>query len=201
MVVDPDGLVTIAGGKLTTYRRMAIDVVDRALDWLRLLGCAPVQRSAQTDRVPLPGGCGWPADDDVAALCAAAVEASGGRLEVGAARRLVWIYGTRAPALAARVREEPALAKPLSPCGPELWVEAAWAVEQEFAERLEDVLRRRLHVALTHREQGLDCCEALAARMRAWLGWSAARERAEIAHYRAAIAQSRAWRTEAASSR
>ncbi|RME77132.1 MAG: glycerol-3-phosphate dehydrogenase [Planctomycetota bacterium] len=194
VVVDPDGLVTIAGGKLTTYRRMAAETVDAAVGMLRLLGGMRRLEPARTDEIPLPGARGWPEGDDTAQLEARVRAASGEQIDERDAARLVRTYGVRAEQVAERVRRDPALARPLSPCGPERWAEFAWAVEAERAQRVMDVLRRRLTVALTHREQGLDCCEEAARRMGEWLGWDRARVREEIELYEAEIARSRAWR-------
>jgi glycerol-3-phosphate dehydrogenase len=194
VVVEPNGLVTIAGGKLTTYRRMAIEVVEAAVGLLRLTGRGRQLASSGTDEHPLPGGVGWPDDDDIGALTSATQSASGDVMDAQAASRLVGVYGARAPALAERIGADPALGEPLSPCGPELLAEVDWACAEEMAERLTDVLRRRTHVALTHREQGLDCCERVAARMAKHLGWSDRRRAEEVSAYRAEIARTRAWR-------
>ena len=51
----PDGLVIIAGGKLTTYRRMAREAVGKTLDLLRELGDEPVNHKETTKHRPLPG--------------------------------------------------------------------------------------------------------------------------------------------------
>jgi glycerol-3-phosphate dehydrogenase len=56
IVEDPSGLITIAGGKLTTYRSMAAEVVDHAARRLRRLDGRVVPRRAGTDAEPLPGG-------------------------------------------------------------------------------------------------------------------------------------------------
>ncbi|MBW2223911.1 MAG: FAD-dependent oxidoreductase [Deltaproteobacteria bacterium] len=65
ITVGRDGLITIAGGKLTTYRKMAKEVVDVAVHLLKLSDGLPEDlHSAQTFKAPLPGAVGWPAHDD-----------------------------------------------------------------------------------------------------------------------------------------
>jgi glycerol-3-phosphate dehydrogenase len=69
-------MITVAGGKLTTYRRMAAEIVDKAAQLLSLGGGgARDLRSARTDKEPLPGGVGWPEDDDLERVATMSVEA------------------------------------------------------------------------------------------------------------------------------
>ncbi|GIW71155.1 MAG: glycerol-3-phosphate dehydrogenase [Planctomycetota bacterium] len=185
IVVDEDGLVTVAGGKLTTYRRMAVEVLDAA--------GAP-QRASHTDRLPLVGAVGWPRRAGARELVRQVRAEAKDRLSEAAAARLARIYGTRALALARRIAELPELAEPLSSAGPEIWAQVDWACREEMAETLTDVLWRRLGVMLRHRDQGLGVCEEVAARMAALLGWDAARTAREVEAYRAEVARSRRWR-------
>jgi glycerol-3-phosphate dehydrogenase len=103
IVVGQDGLITIAGGKLTTYRKMSGELVDTAVDLLRLMGKLPAKLSAaETDKHPLPGGVGWPADDDHAKVTALVVQAGRATLSADTARFLADTYGMRALELAKR---------------------------------------------------------------------------------------------------
>ncbi|MCB9626347.1 MAG: glycerol-3-phosphate dehydrogenase [Sandaracinaceae bacterium] len=195
ILVGQDGLITIAGGKLTTYRKMAAELVDTAVDLLRLMGKLPGKlTAAETDKHPLPGGVGWPADDDHAKVTALVVQAGRSSLTADTARFLADTYGMRALELAKRCAADPSLAKPLIPGRLEIVAQVDWALEQELAHSLSDVLTRRTQLFYKDTDQGLGCAEAVAARMAAQLGWDEARVAAELASYRDDVARSRAWR-------
>ncbi|MBA2319785.1 MAG: glycerol-3-phosphate dehydrogenase [Deltaproteobacteria bacterium] len=196
IVVHPDGLVTVAGGKLTTYRRMAAEVVDTAVNLLRLTrrNLGKLKASA-TDTDPLPGGVGWPADDDHAQVAASIAAAAKGAIGPDSARLLADTYGMRGHDLARRIADDPRLADRLVPGRPELLVQVDWAVDEELAATPADVLIRRTQLYYRDRDQGLGALPVIAARMAEKLGWSAERQQAEIAAYEAEVALSRAWRS------
>src|SRR5262249_29831001 len=126
------GLVSLVGGKLTTYRSLAERVVDRAL---RLLGRPPVPcpTRAVPDQTTLPALEG----EAVPAPCA---------LELAAklARRLVALYGARVKDVLALARGRRELGRPLAPGSAALAAEVAYVVERESARTADDVLSRRL---------------------------------------------------------
>jgi glycerol-3-phosphate dehydrogenase len=156
----PAGVVSIAGGKLTAYRRMAERVVDEVQASLgRTAG------ACRTAQEALPGG-----DAEPAAVCAALVRAGADALE---ADRLAGLYGSEAPAV--------------GPGGPA--AEAARAVLHEGALRLEDYWVRRSARAFFGADGGVGALAPAAAAMAALLGWSAARTEEEIAACRAIRAQ------------
>lgn len=195
IVVGQDGLITIAGGKLTTYRRMAAEVVDTAEKLLRLANQLPSGlRPARTEDEPLPGAVGWPEDDDHAAVGARIQAASEGRLSAEQGQHLANTYGMLGLQLAARVVTEPALAAPLIEGRPEILAQVDWAVEQELAARLPDVMVRRTQLFYRDPDQGLGAAPAVAQRMGELLGWSDTRRAEEIALYEQIVAQSRQWR-------
>ena len=68
-----------------------------------------------------------------------------------------------------------------------------WALDQELAHSLSDVLTRRTQLFYKDTNQGLDCAEAIAQRMAKQLGWDDARVASELASYREDVARSRAW--------
>ncbi|MGH8866692.1 MAG: glycerol-3-phosphate dehydrogenase/oxidase [Actinomycetes bacterium] len=115
-----DGLVTVTGGKLTTYRRMAEEVVDLLTD-----------RPCRTSRVPLVAAGRLPRS--VAAHLPA---------------RLVRRYGTEAPIVAALAEGEPALAEPVTPGSAVLGAEVVWSARHEGALTADDVLHRRTRLGL-----------------------------------------------------
>ncbi|MFO0680942.1 MAG: glycerol-3-phosphate dehydrogenase [Sandaracinus sp.] len=197
IAVGQEGLITIAGGKLTTYRRMSAEIVDTAVRVLEM--AREIQRElspSRTDKVPLPGGEGWPEDDDQAKVVAQIVAASAGALDGRAANVLASQYGMRAIAMAERAAQDPSAAAPLVPGGPDRMVQVDVAIEEELAATLLDVLARRTQLYLRDRDQGLGAAEAVASRMASTLGWTPERKAAELEAYRAEVARSRRWRSE-----
>ncbi len=123
LVDEPDRPITITGGKLTTYRRMAEDAVDAvSLRTGRSAAC-------RTTTLPLMG-------------------AASPRLlrHVPAPLRLVRRYGSLAPEVLALAEADPALAEPIAPGCPTIGAELAYAVAQEGALTVEDLLERRTRV-------------------------------------------------------
>ncbi|MGC7097956.1 glycerol-3-phosphate dehydrogenase/oxidase [Amycolatopsis lurida] len=119
---SPDGVLTVVGGKLTTYRRMAADAVDAAG-----LHSGP----STTHELPLVGA------------------APRSRLStVDAPRRLILKYGTEAPRIAAIGELDPALAEPVSAGSEVTGAEVVWAIRHEGALDVEDVLDRRTRLGL-----------------------------------------------------
>ncbi len=196
--VDPDFLITIAGGKLTTYRRMAAEVVDRAVSLLMLAGKLPNElREARTDREPLPGAVGWPANDDPSRVVQAVVDAAAGRLPEDVCRHLAQVYGTRGADIARRAAGDQLLATRLIPDRPEILAQVDHSVETELAATVADFFIRRSQIFFRDRDQGLSAVESVAARMRTLLGWDEDRETREILAYQSEVARSRRWKDEA----
>ena len=128
--VGPRGVVSIAGGKLTTHRRMATDA----------LGLLPAElrpRKLDLRPAPLPGS---EPSLDGAGLTAAAGE--------DAARHLRSVYGSEAHRLLAYANEPDAFER-IHPDGPDVWAQVRYAVEHELASTADDVVWRR--TSLAHR--------------------------------------------------
>lgn len=193
ILVDPDGLITIAGGKLTTYRKMAKELVDRAVAMLRLTGAlARDPADAHTARVPLPGAVGWPEDDDAQRVATLALAA--GPIDAAAARLFAGTYGTRAVDVAALVAADARLGAPLVPGRPERLAQVDWAVKAELAQTVRDVMTRRTQLYFRDADQGLGAVDLVADRMAELLGWSDGRRTDEVLAYQQEVARSRAWR-------
>lgn len=192
-----DGLVIIAGGKLTTYRRMARETVVKALELLHELGDDVEANKTTTKTRPLPGAEGLPQDslEGVAAVGRKLMDEMG--LDVDTATHLCGVYGSRAPLLAERMKAEPALAKRLDKELPYVWAEIEFAATHDLARTLEDVLGRRVPLLLVSRDQGLDVCEGVADMLGKLLDWSPEQRAAMLEEYRAEVALSRRWRTPA----
>jgi len=126
---DGSGLLTVAGGKLTTYRRIALDTLDR----LRAdLGLHRIDRQPW----PLPGAAGL----DRVSL----------PVEVDPALRthLLGLYGSLASEVLEPALGDPTLLEPLTPGAPDIAAQAVYAAEREWARTPEDILRRRTTLAL-----------------------------------------------------
>jgi glycerol-3-phosphate dehydrogenase len=186
VVEGSSGLVTVAGGKLTTYRRMARDTVDRVATQLRQLDGRPLPRRAATDQLPLPGGESADLDVLMDSLRAREVPAA-------QARHLVHHYGSEAPAVRNLVDRDRSLGEPIIAGRPEVWAEVVHAVEREMAARLGDVLIRRLHLFYEDPAHGSAVSSAVAARMAGLLGWDKSRCENEEANYTAEVKRARAF--------
>src|SRR6185437_1350739 len=156
------GLITVSGGKLTTYRVMARDTVDAVQ---RMLGMPA--REARTGTVALPGGAG-----QLDAQREAAAQRTGSHV---LAAHLVHRYGSEWADVWSLAEANGALAVPLSPPLTYIHAEVAWAVAREMALSLGDVLMRRVPVAWQLPDHGLALASALAASY----GWTAA----DVAEY------------------
>ncbi len=197
ILVGENGLITIAGGKLTTFRRMAAEVVDTVLRLLRLSNAVPASLAdSRTDRMPLPGAVGWPADDDASAVERRVVEAAGGRVDAAVAKHLTATYGTAALPIAALCAGDATLATPLVEGRPEILAQVDWAVTRELASTVSDVMIRRTQIYYRDHDQGLGAVEAVADRMAELIGWSAAEKQQSIDAYRGEVEASRRWRRE-----
>jgi glycerol-3-phosphate dehydrogenase len=175
IVEDPSGLLTIAGGKLTTFRSMAAEVVDRAARRLRRLDGRRIPRHAGTDREPLPGG-------EVADLTILTRDLVEEGLAADVAEALVGRYGTEAAAVANLRRREPALGAPLAAGVPVLAAEVVYQARREMAVSVEDVLARRTRLLQTDPGPAVDCAETVARLLGDEIGWDGEeRERQTLA--------------------
>jgi glycerol-3-phosphate dehydrogenase len=189
IVESVQGLISIAGGKLTTYRVMARDVADRVAARLHELDGRPVAPRPPTDRLPLPGG--------EAAELEVLVEGARARgVTEGTARHLVASYGSEAAAVLNLVDRDRALGDHMVPGRPEIWAEVAHAVEREMAVRVQDVLIRRLHLFYEYAEQAAAVAAPVAQRMKKLLGWDDVREAEELVDYFKVVERARAFRAE-----
>ncbi|MDQ6838532.1 MAG: glycerol-3-phosphate dehydrogenase/oxidase [Actinomycetota bacterium] len=167
--VSPEGLVTVTGGKLTTYRLMAADTVDAVVARLgrRLLGYSP------TRRLPIWGADGW------ADLCRPGAARELG-LSASTLGHLGRRYGGEARTIAALVHADPPLGQSLVPGLPYLRAEAVFAVRYEMALSLLDVLARRTRALLLDREATATAAPDVACLIGSELGWSPERRVAEV---------------------
>ena len=171
------GLTSIAGGKFTTYRLMARDVIDAAVaDFGRDSG-RDVPGSV-TDQVPLLGADGLAAVQPAAGRLAEDYEVSRAAVE-----HLLSRYGTLAVEVLDLVRADPRLALPLAEGYPYLRAEVAYAVTHENALHVEDVLMRRTRLFIESADSGDGAAAEVSAIMGRLLGWSRRRRAAETRRY------------------
>jgi glycerol-3-phosphate dehydrogenase len=176
--VPVPGLASIAGGKFTTYRLMARDVVDAAVaDFGREVP------ASVTDQVPLLGADGL-----------AAVQPAAGRLaeDYGVTRacveHLLGRYGTLAEEVLNLTRADPGLARPLAEGHPYLRAEVSYAVTHEDALHVEDVLVRRTRLFIESADSGVGVAADVSAIMGRLLGWNRRKRAAETRRYTELVA-------------
>lgn len=155
--IAPSGLVTITGGKWTTYRRMAEDTIDQAA----VLAGLP-DRPSVTQHLRIHGAA--PAPDPTAPLAA---------------------YGSDASLLDALQRREPGLAQRLHPDRPATAGQVVWAARHEMARTVEDVLARRTRELILDARTSVEMAPRVAALLAEELGRDAAWQRAQVEAYRA----------------
>jgi len=155
LLVDSSGLVTIAGGKWTTYRRMGEDTVSAAAQVAGL-----DERPSVTGSLHLHG---WQEGGDP-----------------GDPRQ---VYGSDAVALERLLAENPAWREPLHPALPYCRGEVVWAVRNEWARTVEDVLARRTRALLLDARASIAAAPAVAGLMAGELGYDRVWQETQVAGY------------------
>ena len=201
--VRDDGVVIIAGGKLTTYRLMAKQAVNQAVKWLDRHETGFDEdrlKRPRTKHRQLPGAVDLESEDleGVAAIGRALI--ADYNLDGDMATHLCGVYGTRARILAKAIQADPSAGRRINADLPYLWAEVDFAVTHDLAKTVTDVLARRVPVMLVGRDQGLDVCGEVAARIGPKLGWSPTELERQLAEYRDEVADSRRFRVVTAQS-
>lgn len=158
VLISKSGLVTIVGGKWTTYRRMAQDTMDRVIE----VGGLP-PRPCSTEALRLHG---WKPSDPTAPADGLA------------------LYGTDAEAIEDLMRGEPGLREPLDPRLPYARALVVWAARREMARTVEDVLARRTRSLLLDAAASIDAAPAAAKLLARELGRDSAWASAQVEAYR-----------------
>jgi len=153
LTISDSNLVSISGGKWTTYRKMAEDTVDAAA----LVGGLE-ERATQTLNLRLHGWVTRP------------LETEG----------LLSLYGSDAPAVRRVMGEKPGWDQPLHPDLPYFTGEVAWGVRREMARTVEDVLARRTRALLLDAAASVAVAPTVAAIMAEELGRDEAWQRAQV---------------------
>jgi glycerol-3-phosphate dehydrogenase len=171
------GLYSIVGGKLTTYRALAEEVVDLIF---RLRGETPPP--CETATTPLPGAFDEATpSSNLDVLRESLISLDG--LSPRSAARLLKVYGARAAEVARLASDEHELLEVISEETGSIAAEVVHAFREESAETLADCLLRRTMVGLNGR-LGLDALDASARVARKFLGWDEERAASEVESYK-----------------
>ena len=171
VATSASGVVTVTGGKLTTYREMAEDTVDTIADQLKQRNGHAAGRG-RTAKLALRGAEGW--EDE--------------------RRRDTWLadrYGGEARVVQAMIDADPTLGDPLVPGLPYRRAEALYAVRYEMATTLDDVLSRRTRARLLDRDATAAAAADVAELIGDELGWTTDQRAAQTATYRRAAQHER----------
>jgi glycerol-3-phosphate dehydrogenase len=160
VLISDGGLVTITGGKLTTYRKMAEDAVDTVVGRLGIKA-----RKVRTKKLALRGAEGLAAVQEPEAAARLGIEQT-------VLDHLVARFGSEARTIAAMVEADPLLARPLVPGLPYIRAEAVFAARYEMARTLEDVLSRRTRALLLDAGATTVAAFDVARLLASELGWS-----------------------------
>jgi glycerol-3-phosphate dehydrogenase len=161
----PNGMWTIAGGKLTTYRSMAAEMVDAVVKELKKSFGRGGFRPAGTDREALPGG----EAGDLAEFRRAGLELG---LSAPTVEHVVSHFGTEAAAIFNLARDDRSLLQPIHPDHPAISAEVVHCARREMARTVEDLLVRRVHLYYETRDKAEAAVSRAAELMGSELGWS-----------------------------
>jgi len=163
------GLISIAGGKFTTYRVMASDTIDAAAERLD----RPIPESC-TSELPLIGADNWPQ-----LLASADQLAEDHGIPMDIVERLLWRHGSCINDVLAIAESDPEL-KATLPGGRYIAAEIIHGARNEGALHLDDMLARRTRISFENPQRGLTTAEMVATLMARELGWSPDQTAAEI---------------------
>jgi glycerol-3-phosphate dehydrogenase len=173
----PGGLIGLIGGKLTNYRLMAGQVVDRILGRLTADQSAKFTAS-KTKRLMLGG---WTDNNDFL-VKTADIAAKGRRLSIEPATidHLIASYGKDAQIIVEIVEKEQSLKERICPDFPHIMAEVPFCVLNEMAVSLEDLLFRRMRIGMLHQMQCLEAAPKVSRLMQSLLNWDDARTSLEL---------------------
>ena len=186
LLEESSGLLTLVGGKLTTFRKMAQQVVDRVGT---ILGSEHGLRMAEKCRT-----AELPLRSFTAEGPQRSTPSKGPEMSPETRERISGRYPGEEARLLELLKADPSLAEPLAPGSPHLGVEVAFACHHELALHLEDLMVRRLSLYYRETDQGLDAAARVAAIAAPILGWTTERVAQEQASYASVVAASRRFR-------
>ena len=180
-----DGLVSVTGGKLTTFRAMAADVLRHAnAELVRAGGLISVgperDPKRRSDLVPFPGG-------DMESRASVMHDARETVHDAAVSERLALAYGSRWRNVWSYAQRDPSLTRRMVDDLPYLLAEVPHAVEREMACTLADVLFRRTHIAFETRDHGCGAAKRIAPLLAVLLQWSASELEVQLSAYDAEV--------------
>ncbi|HHM23427.1 MAG TPA: glycerol-3-phosphate dehydrogenase/oxidase, partial [Bacteroidetes bacterium] len=187
----PRGVFNIVGGKLTTYRRMAQDLLNYVRSHQRQLH---IPRRSPSASVPLYGG----EVPGYAAFRQRKLQELRNDLglPVEIAMHLLDTYGVHVQEIGEILKADAQLAKPIVEGLPFIWAQLPYAVEHEMTVALDDFLIRRTHILSLDWDQGRSVAQEVGARMQRMLGWSEVELRHQLDRYFAKVQLTRRFREE-----
>ncbi|MCC6431868.1 MAG: glycerol-3-phosphate dehydrogenase/oxidase [Gemmatimonadaceae bacterium] len=171
-----DGLVSVTGGKLTTYRAMAADVLAHATRALPTAPHRPAVSAPLSATTPIVGG-------DIGSFAAVLRDIRSVVTDAAVAERLAAAYGSRWRVVWHYTEQDATLGERLSAALPYLLAEVVYAVEHEMACTLADILVRRMHLAFETRDHGRAAAARITPIVGALLGWSEQQCAAELSAF------------------
>ncbi len=177
VAVSAPGLVAIAGGKYTTYRVMAADAIDMAAQFVPTRVAPSI-----TEKVPLLGADGY-----FALINQTQHVGEPFGLHPYRVRHLLDRYGALISDVLELAAGRPELLEPITEAPVYLKVEAAYAAAAEGALHLEDILARRMRIAIEYPHRGIDCAREVAEIVAPILGWTDGDVDREVATYLARV--------------
>jgi glycerol-3-phosphate dehydrogenase len=167
------GFVSIAGGKYTTYRVMAKDVVDRAVIELRRL-----TQESVTEKLPLVGADGYFALEQQKERIA---QESG--VDVATVTHLLNRHGSLISEILDLLKSQPKLAGKLDSDLPYIKAEIVYAASHEGARSVDDVISRRTRLSFEAVNHGVHLADEIATLIAPVLGWTAKERKESVAQY------------------
>ncbi|MBI3652150.1 MAG: glycerol-3-phosphate dehydrogenase/oxidase [Acidobacteria bacterium] len=183
LVENADGLISIAGGKLTTFRLMAERGIDLAVKRLRERFSMPTTTGSRSAKVRLDGG---PIQREALASFAQQLAASA-NCDAEMARHLVNNYGANAKVIAAIAQEQTAFRQPLIEGLPMIFAEVIYAVREEMALTLADVLARRTRAVMLGGDAVLAVAPEVAAVLAQELNWDEQEIPCQLVHFKSEV--------------
>jgi glycerol-3-phosphate dehydrogenase len=177
-------IITIAGGKLTTYRNMAKDAVDAA--------CSVLGNKTRcvTDSKPLPGSLPAAYDEYLREAVPALSSHYGVLPEF--VRHLIAFYGSRSESILELMKADSSLKAPISEESPDTYAQLLFSVREEGARTLSDIILRRMHLGMTA-SRGAAQVETVASLVAMELKWNDEEQRVQVAEFRTALAKDKEW--------
>ena len=168
------GLVSVAGGKYTTYRVIGKDAVDLAAKELGFKVAESV-----TERTPILGADGYHALANQVPALARRYNLDEKRIE-----HLLGRYGSLISEVLAPAAEDASLLEPIPGAESYIWAEARYAVTHEGALHIDDIVSRRLRIAIEFADRGVAAAQPIAEFVAPLLGWDQSDIEREVSHFK-----------------